>query len=318
MLTDTPIDSDSDRPAPRSGLGNALFFSLNLHLFVLLMVLLIRQLVPSPPAPPPEAVVPAELAQKVFLPPPDVLRRLVAPPPPAPKVAQTRPTEPPVGKKDRMSVGSPDSERAKDRLLLRREDDLTAIPKGRPDAERGTPTPPPQARSASGPRPDETSALPLPPGQGSIASGRERLVTGQGPSSLSSSLRNLDEKLRQSGDRGVVSGTGQQMGPLFFDPQGADFTAWINHFKNEVYRNWIVPQPALMGFRGHVDIQFVVARDGSIRDLKVLKSSGMAALDRAAHNALAGSQFLALPADYGPDLITMQVAFYYNEGPERS
>ena len=43
----------------------------------------------------------------------------------------------------------------------------------------------------------------------------------------------------------LVTGTGQQMGPLFFDPEGADFTVWINHFKNEVYRNWLVPQAVL-------------------------------------------------------------------------
>ena len=50
------------------------------------------------------------------------------------------------------------------------------------------------------------------------------------------------------------AGRRQQMGPLFFDPEGADFTGWINHFKNEVYRNWIVPQAVLLGYprpRGH-------------------------------------------------------------------
>ena len=108
------------------------------------------------------------------------------------------------------------------------------------------------------------------------------------------------------------------MGPLFFDPEGADFTVWINHFKNEVYRNWIVPQPALMGFRGHVDIEFTVERDGRISSLRVLKSTGTPALDRAAQNALLGSRLMPLPADYAPARITMQGGFYYNEGPQGS
>ena len=106
------------------------------------------------------------------------------------------------------------------------------------------------------------------------------------------------------------------MGPLFFDPEGADFTVWINHFKNEVYRNWIVPQAALLGFRGHVDLEFSVERDGTLTDLKMLKSSGTPALDRAAANALMGSRLLPLPRDFGPPRVTMQVTFFYNQGPQ--
>jgi hypothetical protein len=47
------------------------------------------------------------------------------------------------------------------------------------------------------------------------------------------------------------------MGALFFDPQGADFTLWINRFKDEVYRNWNIPEAANLGAaRGHVDFEF--------------------------------------------------------------
>jgi protein TonB len=115
----------------------------------------------------------------------------------------------------------------------------------------------------------------------------------------------------------VQGGAGRQMGPLFFDPEGADFTGWINHFKNEVYRNWIVPQAALFGFRGgHVDIEFWVERDGSMTQVRILKSSGTPALDRAAQNALTGSRLLALPSDFGPQRVHMQVSFFYNEAPQ--
>jgi TonB family protein len=111
------------------------------------------------------------------------------------------------------------------------------------------------------------------------------------------------------------SGTGDNMGGLFFDPQGADFTVWIDQFKSEVHRNWIVPQQALTGFKGHVDYEFTVERGGSLSALRLLKSSGTPSLDRAAQNALQGSRFLPLPADYGPRRITMQVSFLYNEDP---
>ena len=101
------------------------------------------------------------------------------------------------------------------------------------------------------------------------------------------------------------------MGPLFFDAAGADFTVWVNHFKNEVYRNWILPQAAQLGFKGEVDLAFVVARDGTLVDLTLVRSSGAAALDRAARNALQGSRLLPLPTEYGPNEIAMQVRFVY-------
>ena len=92
------------------------------------------------------------------------------------------------------------------------------------------------------------------------------------------------------------------MGPLFFDPQGADFTAWINHFKNEVYRNWIVPQAVLFGFAAATcDFEFTVERDGR------LTGAADAEVDRARRpstarpqNALLGSRLLPLPGGLRP------------------
>jgi TonB family protein len=135
--------------------------------------------------------------------------------------------------------------------------------------------------------------------------------------SIASAVRGyFDRFLKEGGKRDVPSGTGQQMAPLSFDPQGADFTLWVNNFKNEVYNNWIMPQPALLGAHGHVDFEFTVERDGTVSSIKVLKSAGES-LDRAAENALKASRMLSLPADYGPPRVTMRVAFYYNEARPR-
>ncbi len=266
-----------------------------------------------------------------MLPPPEVLRQ-VLPPPSRPVEAQPRPvpppTPPPAEAKDRISVGPPSAERAKGPLVLRREDDLTKVPKGSPNAVPSAPATTAgraedtEARAAErASASPETEGLRLPPGLGALARGEEgqrsKPVAGASPS-IASSLKNLERRLQVVGPSGLQTGTGQQMGPLFFDPLGADFTVWINHFKNEVYRNWIVPQSVLMGFRGHVDLEFSVERNGSLTNLRMLKSSGTPALDRAAMNALLGSRLLALPADYGPPRVTMQVTFYYNEGPRES
>jgi TonB family protein len=261
-----------------------------------------------------------------------VLRQIVPAPPraarPTPRPVPAPTPEPRARQeKDRISIGPPSTRRAEGPLVLRREDDLTAVPKGTPDvAATPAPTPPPVAtadgRTGSGSpeRPGAPGPL-LDPGLGNVARGddgsREKPGELAGPS-IASSLRNLERRLADSQTLGIPTGTGQQMGPLFFDPQGADFTFWYNHFKNEVYRNWIIPNPAILGFRGHVDLEFTVERDGSMTNLRLLKSSGTTALDRAAQNALLGSRLLPLPPDYGPPRVTMQVSFFYNEAPQGS
>jgi protein TonB len=267
---------------------------------LMIMMALINRAAGGRPKPAVPSESPLPVRERIFLPSKEVLRQLAPPPArpsrPAPTPAPSQPRT-----KDRISVGPPSTERAKV-LELRREDDLTKAPQGKPDAVPSTPP-----RTAP-----EVAAVSPPPVAGA---GPEVRASDRRPS-LAESLRNLERRLGDPGPRGIESGTGQQMGPLFFDPQGADFTSWINHFKNEVYRNWIVPQAALLGFRGHVDLEFSVGRDGTLANLRMLKSSGTPALDRAAANALLGSRLLPLPRDFGPPRVTMQVTFFYNQGPQ--
>jgi TonB family protein len=112
-----------------------------------------------------------------------------------------------------------------------------------------------------------------------------------------------------------AAATPQNMAGFSFDPHGADFSVWIQHLKDEVYKQWIVPVSAQMGIRGHVDFEFTVERDGTMSSLRMLKSSGADSLDRAARNALASSRSLPLPHDYRSSRLTIQVTFLYNEAP---
>jgi outer membrane biosynthesis protein TonB len=47
----------------------------------------------------------------------------------------------------------------------------------------------------------------------------------------------------------------------------------------EVFKNWILPPSSIRGGRGHVDIEFVAERDGSLSSAQIIKKSGTAALD---------------------------------------
>ena len=308
------------------------FASALIHVMVLLAIAQLRtHRAVEPPVedagPPPEPIA------RIRLPPPDVLRPpgRAAAPPVAPRPPQATPP-PRQEARDRISVGGPAPVRQKTPLILRRDEDLTKnVAKGRPDAQTPAASPGPPAT----PRPEVARAEPTPaptsaPQPAVVADGAAdqplaptgrpnpsaapgpRAAAPPGPS-IADSLRNLEGRIAGGDVRGLDSGTGQQMGELFFDPKGADFTAWYNHFKNEVYRNWIVPPSVSMGIRGHVMIEFVVDRDGTMSAVRIVRPSGTPALDRAARNALLGSRLAPLPPDYGPPQVAMTVTFFYNE-----
>jgi protein TonB len=304
-----------------------------LHLTILMM------LIAHPPtARRADEIDPSTLERKnlVYLPPAAEIRKLLPPQQRRPAAAPTpapAPTPPPANQKNRISVGPPSDVRQKE-LILRREDDLTKVPKGERSPTPPQPTPPPPVPT---PQPTVATAQSSPPEKVEEKTGREGLklppgLTGQTPSgqdarkpvvgpigpSISRAMDGVTQRAMRESRTGIPNGTGQQMGALFFDPQGADFTLWINRFKDEVYRNWNIPEAANLGAaRGHVDFEFVVERDGTMSSLRMLKSSGTNSLDRAAEFALRGSRMLPLPDDYGPARVTMQVSFHYNDYPQQ-
>jgi periplasmic protein TonB len=299
-----PITGPVSPPRARPG-GMAV--SAILH--VLIIALVVQIAVAHAPEAPKPAATRAPNPNAVFMPPPAQVRKMLGLKPlPAP-----RPTPPPPGAKDRISIGAPSTMRAQ-RLELHRDDDLTKIAKGRPDASQTAgapmpePTPPPMsARSAGAILGDDgrLSQVPLTPGR---------------PGPIHASLQRFERSgIGDAGPLGAVTGTGGQMGPLFFDPQGADFTEWVQRFKNEVYRNWILPPSAALGtVGGEVDFEFDVDRSGKMTGVRLLESSGTPSYDRAARNALLASLLLPLPADFAPPTVTMKVGFVYGVRPRES
>jgi TonB family protein len=306
-----------------------------IHLTLLMILVSADTSIFEPRETPPEEL---EKREVVFLPPPEVLRQMAPPPPaaarprPAPAPAPTPPPEQPdPNKKDRISIGPPAEIRKEGPMILRRDDDLTKVRKGEaaqpleptPTPPRPNPTPPPPVAEKGG-DPEETpgsQGLRLPPGLMGPPTprgdeGRQKGSSGIGQA-MEEAIDDVSRRVARDSRLGIPTGTGQSIEGLRFDPQGADFTLWINDFKNQVYRNWIVPQAAMF-YSGHVDFEFTLERDGSMSALRMLKSSGTSSFDRAARNALTASRFMALPDDYGPPRVTMQVTFYYNEAPRGS
>lgn len=255
-----------------------------------------RPAVPQPLPTPPPRVADATRPRELILPRPETEP---SPPEPTPKPDKLH---------DRISIGTADG-RPQNRFSPDKDG-----PDGEPKAGRPgvAATPPPEA---VGTEQAASAAMEALRRQRSRQGVGEQAVAPEEERSIAGSIARLEKRLGNlspTGEGGAV----RKMGPLFFDPQGADFTAWMNHWTNEIYRNWIVPQAVIFGFSsGHVDFEFTVERDGSLGSLRMLKSSGVRALDRAAENALRGARMRPLPADFRPPRVTMQVSFGYNEDP---
>jgi TonB family protein len=187
-----------------------------------------------------------------------------------------------------------------------------------PGGPRGAPPAPPPAPPAP---PQVADASPLPPSDRGFASLPPQPSPEAAPPrtrSLGDSLRNLQQYLHQENFNNPRGGNTEQSADIQFDSMGIDFGPWLRRFKNQVERNWLVPQAA-MSFRGRVVIRFNVHRNGYITDLQVLQPASIPALTNAALNALRLSNpTAALPPEYPADKVLFTVTFYYNEDPRSS
>ena len=110
-------------------------------------------------------------------------------------------------------------------------------------------------------------------------------------------------------------GSGDAEGLIQFDSKGVDFGPWLSRFVAQVKRNWYIPQAAMI-MKGHVVITFNIHRNGAITDIEVKAPSSIDAFNRAAVNALHGSNpTLPLPAEYPTESAFFTVTFLYNEDP---
>lgn len=102
---------------------------------------------------------------------------------------------------------------------------------------------------------------------------------------------------------------------LLSDPMGVDFKPYLVQVLSSVRRNWraVIPESARLGRRGRVQIQFAIARDGSVPKLVISLPSGTDALDRAAVAGISASNpFPPLPSAFTGDQVRLQFTFLYN------
>lgn len=121
----------------------------------------------------------------------------------------------------------------------------------------------------------------------------------------------------QGGDFGLGTGAhGRQLGALdiLSDTQGVDFGPYLQRILEDVRQNWyrLIPESAEMK-KGKLAIEFAITKDGSIADMRLVATSGDAALDRAAWGGIFSSNpFPPLPGEFTGPYLALRFRFYYN------
>ena len=182
-------------------------------------------------------------------------------------------------------------------------------------AVEAPPNPEPPKPDPPQPEPQERIAKVLPPANTGL---RRAIETSSRPvpGALGEALRNLERYIQNQTFNNPQGGLNDPGSAIQFDTRGIDFGPWVRRFIAQLYRNWIIPNAAMID-RGHVVLQFKVHRDGRITDLRVVKPSHNASFNRAAFNAIQSSSPLEpLPPDYPlPVIDPFTVTFFYNEDP---
>jgi TonB family protein len=125
----------------------------------------------------------------------------------------------------------------------------------------------------------------------------------------------------EGGDFGLGTGAhGRQLGALdiLSDTQGVDFGPYLARILEDVRENWyrIIPVSAEMK-KGKLAIEFVIMKDGNVREMRLVATSGDVALDRAAWGGITASNpFPPLPSDFTGQYLALRFRFYYN--PDKS
>jgi TonB family protein len=131
--------------------------------------------------------------------------------------------------------------------------------------------------------------------------------------------------LRSNGDAGdngagaPAAHPGLQSGvEVLSDTMGVDFGPYLRQVVQATQSSWdlLIPEaarPPLLK-RGKVAIQFIIAPDGSVKQMQLVLPSGDVSLDRAAWGGITGaSPYPPLPKQFKGPYLALRFYFLYNE-----
>jgi TonB family protein len=98
------------------------------------------------------------------------------------------------------------------------------------------------------------------------------------------------------------------------DTQGVDFAPYLQEISKQIRQNWyiLVPESAAEK-KGEPAIEFAILASGQVADMRLVASSGDAALDRPAWGSIKNSNpFPPLPADFKGKYLALRLHFQYS------
>src|ERR1700722_5293783 len=127
-----------------------------------------------------------------------------------------------------------------------------------------------------------------------------------------------------SGDYGLSSGRGgfkaSDGAEILTDTMGYDFAPYLQRIVAIVRQNWynLMPPSVYPPIRknGHLALEFVIMKDGTVQGLVRNTTSGDVGLDRAAMASItASTPFPPLPKEFPGKLLGLRFYYFYNEEP---
>jgi TonB family protein len=105
---------------------------------------------------------------------------------------------------------------------------------------------------------------------------------------------------------------------ILSDTRGADLRPYVQGIATKVRTRWheLIPQVAGLPLRkaGRVSIEFKILKSGSVKEMRIVESSGDGPMDQAAwFSILRARPFVKLPADAKDDL---EVRFQFTYNPD--
>jgi TonB family protein len=101
---------------------------------------------------------------------------------------------------------------------------------------------------------------------------------------------------------------------ILSDTQGVDFGPYLQDISKIIRHNWyiLIPESAEQK-KAEVAIEFAIAKDGHVSDMRLSASSGDAALDRPAWGSITNSNpFPLLPREFKGPYLALRLHFAYN------
>ena len=164
------------------------------------------------------------------------------------------------------------------------------------------------------PQPQQQIARNLPKADDGLAKPNDAEQRKQS-GSLGDALKNLQRYVQNQTFNNPSGNVNEPGSEIQFDTKGVEFGPWLRRFVAQVRRNWFIPYAA-MTFRGRVVLQFNIHKSGRITDVVVVSNSDIDAFNRAAFNAILGSNPTEpLPPEYPDEKALFTVTFYYNQEP---